>query len=313
MKKVLIVVAVILLAFFLFVYLYIPSRFEFQVAKFAAVNPSAASRILFAENNWHNWWPEQDEKHKTDSVFHYKGASFTIDRQLYNAFKIDIVKKKDTLHSLFSLIPTSADTTQLLWSVILNTSPNPFKRLNKYRAANETKKEMEAIISSLQAFLQNQENVYGMRIRREIVQDTLLAFKEQVSNVDPSTEAIYEMVNELKDQIRKGGANETNPPMMNVIQLAPGKYRVMVAIPVNRTFVLADSVSFRRMVRGWILVSDIQGGPSRINRARIEMRNFVNDYSKIPIALPFESLITNRMVQQDTSKWVTRLYFPIVL
>ena len=78
-------------------------------------------------------------------------------------------------------------------------------------------------------------------------------------------------------------------------------------------FALTDSFSFKRMVKGWILVSDIKGGPARINQAIIEMRNFVNDYSKIPIALPFESMVTDRMAEPDTSKWTTRLYFPIVL
>jgi hypothetical protein len=165
----------------------------------------------------------------------------------------------------------------------------------------------------LASFLQNQENVYGMQIRREIVQDTLLVFKEQLNAVYPSTSEIYKIVNTLKDQIKKAGINETNPPMMNVIQLSSEKFRVMVAIPIDREFPLTDSLSFRRMVRGWILVSDIKGGPSRIKSATNEMRNFVNDYSKIPIALPFESMVTDRVAEQDTTKWLTRLYFPVVL
>ena len=313
MKKVLIAVAVVVVLFFVLVYFFIPSQVEFQVAKYAVVNPTAASRVLVDESNWRKWWPEPNQKQQADSEFHFNAASFTISRQLYNAFKIDILKKNDTIHSRFSLVPTSSDTTRLQWDAVLNTSANPFKRISKYWNANETKGEMDSILSSLASFLQNQENVYGMRIRREIVEDTLLVFKEQLSTTYPSMLQIYRIVNTLRDQIKKAGANETNPPMMNVIPLGVEKFRVMVAIPIDREFPLTDSLSFRRMVRGWILVSDIKGGPARIKAATNEMRNFVNDYSKIPIALPFESMVTDRVAEQDSTKWMTRLYFPIVL
>ena len=313
MKKILIAVLVIIVLFLGFTYLYIPAQIEFQVRKYALVNPVAASRVLSFEKNWKDWWPQQDKIHPADSIYTFNKSKFIVDRELYNAFNIGIVKNDDTIHSLFSLVPTSADSTQLQWSAVLNSTANPFKRLNKYWNTNETKKEMETILSSLVSFLQNQENIYGMQIKKEIVQDTLLVFREKESDVYPSTASIYSLVNTLKNQIKKAGANQTNPPMMNVIAIGPGKYRVMVAIPIDKEFALNDSLSFKRMVRGWILVSDVKGGPTRINQAIIEMRNFVNDYSKIPIALPFESMITDRMAEPDTSKWTTRLYFPIVL
>jgi hypothetical protein len=312
MKKILLGALAIVLLFLVFVYFFIPSQIEFQVSEYVVVNPTAASRLLFAEKNWDKWWPPQNEKQPSDSEFHYKNASFTIERELYNAFKIDIVKREDSIHSILSLVPISADTTQLQWNALLNSTANPFKRMKKYWNIKETKAEMQFILSGLVIYLQNQENVYGMQIRREVVQDTLLVFKEKLSITYPTTSSIYEIVTELRDHIKLAGANETNPPMLNVIQLDQEKYRVMVAIPVDREFPVSDSLSFRRMVKGWILVSDIKGGPARIKQATIEMRNFVNDYSKIPIAVPFESMITDRIAERDTTKWTTRIYFPIV-
>ena len=313
MKKLLIAVVAIVVAFFVFVYFFIPAQIEFQVTKYAVVNPTAATRVLMVEKNWHKWWPQQKENHQPDSEFFFKNSSFTISHQLYNAFKIDVANKNDSIHSLLSVVPTSFDTTQLQWNAVLNTSSNPFKRIERYWGMSETKQEMEAILASLVSFLQKQENVYGMQIKREIVKDTLLVFKEEMTNAFPSTSSIYKLVGALKNHIKEAGANETNSPMMNVIELGPGKYRVMVAIPVDREFTATNSISFRRMVQGYILVSDITGGPVTIKNASIEMRTFVNDYSKIPIALPFELMVTDRIAEPDTSKWVTRLYFPIVL
>jgi hypothetical protein len=314
MKKILIALVTVVLLFFAFVYFYIPGQIEFKATKYAVVSPSAAVRVLSKEVNWHKWWPQQNEKHQADSIFQYENSSFIINRQLYNAFKIDIIKGEDSIHSLLNLVPTGFDSTQLHWNAVMISSLNPFKRLSKYWRVTETERQMEFILSSLAKFLEAQENIYGMQIRREIVQDTLLVFKEELSEVYPSTASVYGIVTKLRGEIKKAGASETNVPMLNVIEVEPGKYRVMVAIPVNREFALTDdSISFRRMVQGWILVSEIKGGPSVIKKAKSEMSNYVNDYSKIPIALPFESMVTNRLLETDTSNWKTRLYFPVVL
>jgi hypothetical protein len=38
----------------------------------------------------------------------------------------------------------------------------------------------------------------------------------------------------------------------------------------------------------------------------------VQDHQRVAPAIPFQSLVTDRTKQPDTSKWVTRLYWPIM-
>ncbi len=89
-------------------------------------------------------------------------------------------------------------------------------------------------------------------------------------------------------------------------------YETMVAIPVDR--VLDDSQDFalKKMVPGNILVAEVKGGISTVKEGEAQLENFVQDYQFVSPAIPFQSLVTNRMLEKDTSKWITKLYYPIL-
>jgi hypothetical protein len=160
--------------------------------------------------------------------------------------------------------------------------------------------------------MSKQENLYGMKIERVVVQDTLLVYEERKFATLPSTLDVYSLVRVLQNKIKTAGLQETNYPMLNILKIDSTTWKAMVAIPINKQFANAD-LSFRKMIKGYILVGEIKGGQYNIQKGIEEMSNFVSDYSKVPIAMPFESLVTDRSTQPDSSQWITRLYFPVVL
>ena len=62
---------------------------------------------------------------------------------------------------------------------------------------------------------------------------------------------------------------------------------------------------------GNILVAEVRGGVSTVKQAFRNLSNYVGDYGRQSPALPFESLVTDRLKETDTTKWVTKLYFPV--
>ena len=62
---------------------------------------------------------------------------------------------------------------------------------------------------------------------------------------------------------------------------------------------------------GNILTGEVKGGTYTINQAEMELKNFVTDFKRISPAIPYQSLITNRLQEKDTTKWITKLYYPI--
>ncbi len=99
--------------------------------------------------------------------------------------------------------------------------------------------------------------------------------------------------------------------MLNVHKDGPELYEAMVALPTKSDLLSTGNFQLKKMVLGKILMAEIKGGEHTIIKGEEELTNYVNDYKKISPAIPFQSLVTNRQQESDTSKWVTRLYYPI--
>jgi hypothetical protein len=68
----------------------------------------------------------------------------------------------------------------------------------------------------------------------------------------------------------------------------------------------------RRIVTVKALGVQVKGGNATIRQALKELEQYVNDYRLFSPAIPFENLITNRLMEPDTSKWITNVYQPLL-
>ncbi len=127
----------------------------------------------------------------------------------------------------------------------------------------------------------------------------------------PSTNDIYSLVNKLNDYAIKSGALITGNPMYNVTPVEKDTVRLMVALPVNKSLLQTSSISAVKMVPGNFLATQVSGGEGTVRNALATMQNFITDNSKTSMAIPFSYLITNRVDEPDTSKWVTKIYMPV--
>ncbi len=66
------------------------------------------------------------------------------------------------------------------------------------------------------------------------------------------------------------------------------------------------------MVPGNFMVIEISGGDYAVREGERNLQNYIEDYGKIKMAIPFQSLITNRLAEPDSSRWKTRIYLPVV-
>ncbi len=65
------------------------------------------------------------------------------------------------------------------------------------------------------------------------------------------------------------------------------------------------------MFPGKILSTEIKGGEYAVETGFKELSNYISDNQLTSPAIPFQSLVTNRVMEPDTSKWITKLYYPI--
>ena len=316
MKKFLTALLIIILILTAGIYLFIPAKIQINRTVTIPATPSATFRILSDNSTWKNWWPGSDNKStltNEKNQFAYKGYSYIINQKFFNTLGILISGSDDVkINSSLIILSILKDSVAVEWQAIVIPSKNPVTRIQDYRKAMEIENNMKEVLSHIQSFLGNEKNIYGMNIQRTVVKDTLLMSTKFTSNQNPTTEEIYSSINKIREYISRHGASESNYPMLNVSLIDSNRFQTMVAIPVNQVLKDNSDIYVRRMVRGYILEGEVKGGAYTARQALKQLENYVNDHSMNSPAIPFESLLTDRSSEPDTTKWITKLYYPVL-
>ena len=170
---------------------------------------------------------------------------------------------------------------------------------------------MTGILNSLDNFLQKEDNIYGVHFDIGMSEDSTLVMTKGSTTSYPSEKYIYGMIGELKQYISQEGALETNHPMLDVKKISDQKYESMVAIPVNKELPGKGSILFSRFVPWKVLTAEVKGGVKTVEEALRQMDLYISDHQLTRMAISFQSLVTNRMEQPDSTQWVTRIYTPV--
>lgn len=310
MKKLLGVLGFLFVIVLGFSYLFLPSSITVTTNITMQAPANRIYTLMANPNEWNKWWPVQTSGHSAE--LEYNGNVYSVSGEVINTIETIIHQKDSVLTGSIFVASLNIDSSILEWSIRVNTGANPFKRIRNYFTSDNIKGDMTNILLGIKKFAEKQENLYGMNIEKAMVTDTLLiATKEHFSHY-PSTQDIYRLIEKLQTYIKSENARETNPPMLNVNQADTNSYNVMVAIPTNRLLSGKGDIVIKRMVPGKIIWGEVKGGPFTVETALQQLENFKNDYRLSSPAIPFASLISDRTKEPDSSKWVTRVYYPIL-
>jgi hypothetical protein len=185
--------------------------------------------------------------------------------------------------------------------------------LSNYFEKAEIEKQMDDVLLALKHFLQDERNTYGYKIYLNLVKDTVLLTHSETRNDIPGATEIYHIVNDLKQQAGNKGIKQTGFPMLNVTKTNGHEYQVTLALPISKTIPTEANTTINKMPKGAnLLVMDVRGGQNSINNALFQLNIYMKDHRLVSPAMPFQSLVTDRLAQKDTSKWITKIYYPIL-
>lgn len=295
------------------IYLLIPANIDISCISSAKATLSAEFRYISREESWERWWRNAGgQGHTRGQGFEYNGTIFRLTGQDHNFVHIEVEHGGLKLETILTLISFSKDSTGTVWHTALKAGNNPLKRISTRRTAVRIKKDMSAVLQNLTSYVSETKNVYGLSIQRTSIRDTTMLTASFVSGRYPSIAEIYGFFDTLEKSIRRQHGLNSGAPMLNVRQLDGGGYETQVAIPTNRLLENDGKVHYRRMVPGNFMATEVQGGPLTIDQAMKQMEVYISDYQKIVMAKPFQVLVTNRLTETDTAKWITKIYFPVV-
>jgi hypothetical protein len=209
------------------------------------------------------------------------------------------------------MIKLNIDSVVIIWNCVLPTGFNPVTRILKYNEAEHIKNNMSEILSSLRLFLDDKKNIYGINLHVIMSKDSTMVLTKRISSTYPGTKEIYDLIGSLKKYIASQKAKEENFPMLHVKKLEDATFETMVAIPVNKELPGNGQISFSRFVPWKVLTAEVTGGEKTVEEALHQMKVFISDYQKTAMAIPFQSLVTDRSKEPDTTKWITNIYTPV--
>jgi hypothetical protein len=302
MKKVLYAAAVISIVVVAAIYFAIPSTLKVVAVVPARCNVDGADRALRDTANREKWWPEEGS-----GTMHFK-----VTKLFRRMVDVSIVDGAVSVSSQLSVYPkVRIDSCTLQWVLNLPSGPNPITRVERYLEAKKLAAGMQETLSKLGYRLEDQRLIYGMDITEGNTEDSVLVSTVRVLDRYPSDPAIYVLVDHLRQFVLRHGGAVTGYPMLNVTNELGRAFKVEVGLPTNKMMNDADDIRWRRLIRVVFLVADVHGGDSTIREAVRQMANYVSDYQRTVMAIPYQSLVTDRMKEQDTTRWITRLYVPV--
>lgn len=311
-KKGIFVALIIIVVPLAVIYIFIPSKVQAEEIKTFAVPSGATLRCFNSYSKIKEWWPGselENEEGFTLNGYNFKFSRYTItDLQ-----KITIgINKTDTLISYASINVLGKDSSFISWNFSLETAIGPVKKIKQYLESRRLKKTISSILTSLYSFISRSENIYGVSIKREKIKDSVLIAVKKEYRFYPGVHEIYSNIKLLRQYIYDQHATETNPPICNITLKDSSVYSLIVAIPVSRSINESGEKKIKNLLyNGNILATEIRGGDYTINKTLEAMHNYIDDHELVTAALPYQTLITEREKIKDTSKWETRICYPI--
>ena len=292
------------------VYIFIPASVTVAAVTGIRASEDAAYRLLSREDQWQRWWPHEQADTASSQLF-YNGSGYTISKKMFRSLGVTLRKNGRSYNSTLILLPIGRDSFDIEWKAELATGSMPLRRYRSYRSATELEHDLHKLLGTLKSFLEKPKNVYGVPIIETKVTDSIILMGTLTGTTQPTTAEIYGMVRGLQDLANRSNAHTTNYPMLNIDSIG-SKIVARVGIPLDREVdVKGTDYVIKRIVLGNILISEVRGGPYTSKNARKQVELYLNDHKRESPAIPYESLVVDRSAEPDTSKWVTRIYYPV--
>ena len=309
MKKIVAAIVLIIIILVTAIYILIPATLIVTSVSTINVTENAYRKFIIDNAaNWQKWWPSST---KNSGNLKYNQYQFKVINKNINVLEVAAINDQDTIYTKLILASLKTDTINVIWTTHFTTGNNPLRKVQTYQKAKEIKIYFTELLNSMKKFLENDEAIYSFKIEKTKVSDPLLLSSKFKTHNYPTTTEIYKVIKELKDQIVLKDIKETGNPMLHVRMLDSSNYETMVAIPINKEILFDNKFAIKKMILGNLLVTDVKGGVANIQKAYDALDTYILDHRLISPAMPYESLITNRILESDTSKWESKVYYPI--
>ncbi|MET3979372.1 hypothetical protein ABIB62_001958 [Mucilaginibacter sp. UYP25] len=309
MKKPFLISFCILLLAFISIYFIIPQKIKTtHIVQIDATDVNVA-KFLVNKKPWDKWWPGKHSASNPD-LFTYNGIEFLLQKNTNSGIDVIIDPKGINLTGNISYLASSDEVCKVTWVTQTMSELNPISRVTGYLKIKQETKNIDSILSRFKQFMQQDSNIYGITVAAEKIKFPIVIATTTNTTSYPSVKIIYAAIADLKTQVSGQNAMELDSPMVNIHQVDNG-YQVMVAIPINKLITPSKGSVINKLPKGGnLLTTQVKGGFHTVEIAFNQLKKFQENKGLKSPAMPYGSLLTNRLREPDSAKWVTKIYYP---
>lgn len=309
MKNVKVFLASFAAVAFLFVYLFIPSHITLSSSVKIPQTGNAATRGITQIQYWDKWMPH-------DSIdghsFIWKEGKLTVNTAFIASAKAVFTKENFEAPITFSAIDAGHDSAMLVFeSTIDNRYLSPITRVKNYFEARKLKPRLVNVLQKAGNYYGTTIGVYGFDIKETKVKDTTLVTTERNFPSTPTVQQVYDMIQLLENHIRKNKGIIHGDPMVNITTMGDNTVYTQVAFPLAADIPAGNNIVIKKMVLGNILEVKVVGNNNKVEQALQATEDYMHDRMKTSPAISFVTYNSNRLMEKDSSKWVSTIYYPI--
>jgi len=323
MKKRLLIFSAVLIIIIASIYIFIPGRLSITESVPVTATQEGTIRMFSNRANWYKFWSGSSAINSRSggslinpdsSVFcSSDGYNFYIKKILLNSIELTIEKNRDSIESALYILPYQVDSFKLQWTALLPPTNNPIKRIQNYITCKKLGVVLKPMLSSMGNMLSKVQTIYDIDIKKDKIPIQQAITTKRYFNQYPSTEIIYSMIDELKKYVDDQGVKQIDQPIFNVLSTEGGEFMTQVGLSIDKNIPGNDQYSTKWMMKGGnILTAEVTGDTKKIEWAETQMEQYIADNHRSIIAAPFQMFITDRRAEKDSTKWVTRLYYPVI-
>jgi hypothetical protein len=308
MKRVVFIAAFFLIILLVFIYVFIPSTItSSKTASIKCIDKNIL-QLIGNKQGWSKWLPK--ESFATDLI-QYKDYQLKLGAATYTSVVFDALKDGDVIFNEIGFVKDSVTKTKISVISSIATGMNPFTRFRKWQMMKNYGTVVNDLLQQLISFAEDKKNIYGVDITDGRIPDSLFISTRKTFDHHPTEAEVYQLIDQLGVYANGKNAKPVNQPMMHLERIDSNHFEIMVALPIDKVIGNEGNFSFKQMVKGNTLIADVRGGRATINNGLRALEQFKSDYQFTSPAISFELMIIDRRAEPDTSKWVTRLYYPI--
>lgn len=273
--------------------------------------PSAPlERGFLSAEKWDDFFPgdtlENNSFKIKDEIYNIIGINVTsIDLETFDQ---DAPEQKWIAN--IAITSTSDSTFFVYQSKQARASNNPFTKISSWFKRSRQDEEIKDICNAAKYYLSSIEHVYDFKIIENNMPALTMVSTKMATSDTPDIKSIYDLIGTLRVAIKNSDATAIDSPMLNITRITEKEILTMVAIPVSKDIPGHGNILLKKMIPGNKLETTVKGGEKQLKAATIAMQHYMEDQRKTSPAIPYQSLITNRLVTPD-SLWVTKINYPV--